>query len=187
MTQLISVWVLCTCFPGEDAPCLPEVFGTYAEAHAAFRQAVHEEWDRAEVASEGGEPSDLPEDPAQAHEILAALNGPGWGRWRLDHHWMAIQNPKPRLAGTFLIANTSALDEETGEPLWWSNEDGWGALATACVASSASAGASAGPSTWPSKASPSDRPSHPRTQETDHAPVHQAGEARALRRPLLAR
>lgn len=41
----ISVWVLSTCIPSENRPCLPEVFATEAEARNGFKDRLREEWE----------------------------------------------------------------------------------------------------------------------------------------------
>lgn len=78
------VWVLCTCIPEENRPCLPSVHATEAAALAKFDELMRAEWDANKPESEEtGEPLEYP-GADTAHVVLS--ENPAWGRWELTSH-----------------------------------------------------------------------------------------------------
>jgi hypothetical protein len=96
----MKIWVLSTCIPDENEPCMPQVFISEEAAEAGFAEAMRGEWQvYGEWNDTGVEP--FPDDPHVAHDIMAKT--PEWGRWEITHH--NIETPAPtgwrwRLKGT---------------------------------------------------------------------------------------
>lgn len=85
----IKVWVLSTCVPGENEPCLPNVFASEAEAMAGFDEYMRDEWKANEPGDdETCQPLPYPGDAVTAHEILS--RNPAWGRWEITAHTIEI-------------------------------------------------------------------------------------------------
>lgn len=68
----IQVWVLSTCIPDDNEPCIPTVFGSAAAADKAFAEMMQAEWEsNAPEDEETCEPLPYPgDDHALAHEVM---------------------------------------------------------------------------------------------------------------------
>lgn len=86
----IKVWVLSTCIPGAAEPCLPEVFGTEAEALAAFDERMRGEWEHNGPADDDGELVPYPGDPVKAHDLIVSDARGEWGQWQLTSHKVEV-------------------------------------------------------------------------------------------------
>lgn len=88
----MKIWIVNTCCPNEAEPCIPTPFATEAEANAYADEMMRAEWNAAvewnggKVEDEDGEEVGYPDDWREAQEILAARNGPEWGRWEITSH-----------------------------------------------------------------------------------------------------
>jgi hypothetical protein len=81
----MKVWVLSTCIPDENEPCLPHVFASQAEADAALAQAMRDEWESNKPEDEETcEPLPFPDDPQEAHDRLS--ENPDWGQYEITAH-----------------------------------------------------------------------------------------------------
>jgi hypothetical protein len=85
----IKVWVISTCVPDENTPCLPEVLGSLDAAKAKFDELMRAEWEANQPEDEQtSEPLPYPGDASKAHEILA--KNPRWGHWQITGHEIEI-------------------------------------------------------------------------------------------------
>ena len=81
----ITVWVLSTCIPEENEPCLPTVYGSAEAARQGFDEMMRGEWAANQPEDEEScEPLPYPGDPEKAHEVLS--KNPSWGRWEITTH-----------------------------------------------------------------------------------------------------
>ena len=87
----VKVWVLSTCIPEDPQPCWPEVFGSFAEAQAAFKEAMTSEWEsNGPRDEETGALEPMPADMDQAHDRLSEYCGDEWGRWEITTHEIEV-------------------------------------------------------------------------------------------------
>lgn len=86
-----GIWVLSTCNPDDSEPCWPQVFGTEAEAQAAFRDAMRGEWEtNGPRDDDTDELLPMPDDMDEAHDAIAEAAGADWGRWQITSHVVDI-------------------------------------------------------------------------------------------------
>lgn len=81
----MRIWVLSTCIPDENEPCLPSVFATEVEAEAEFTRIMRGEWDSFTDWNGDDGPTKWPGDPRLAQDIMAKAS-PTWGRWEITEH-----------------------------------------------------------------------------------------------------
>lgn len=89
----ITVWVVATCIPERgEKPCMPNVFGTEAEAEAYADQMLRAEWETNGVDDfETGESLPYPGDWREANDLIAAEYDDGsWGEWEITSHEIEI-------------------------------------------------------------------------------------------------
>lgn len=135
-----KVWVLSTCAPGSDEPCLPEVFTSGASADARFAEWMKEQWEHfgAEDA-DSGERAPFPSDPLRAHEIMLSLNDMEdkrrFGGWEITSHEIDVPVPQ---AFRDLVTLAAGLEE-------FESDYRFTAVLRACEAIVSGAGASSAP------------------------------------------
>lgn len=89
----IRVFVVTTCIPERgEGPCLPDVFGTEAEAIAHLEYMLRAEWEQyGGYDEETGERLPYPGNWQDAQEqILAGFTDGSWGQWQLTSHIVTI-------------------------------------------------------------------------------------------------
>lgn len=97
----VTIWTLSSATPEGNTvrPTHPDAFATEAEALAAYRKAMAEEWPHNGPDDyETGARAEMPDDPDQAHEaIVEAFAGSDvdepWGEWRLASHTVDVRVP----------------------------------------------------------------------------------------------
>jgi hypothetical protein len=90
----VTVWVVSTCIPDENEPCMPNVFGTEKEAQAYLASMINDEWEANPVEDDDSTLVPMPEDPVETEEALAGYLGPEYGRWEITSHTVEIPDPK---------------------------------------------------------------------------------------------
>lgn len=88
----MKVWVLSTCIPDENEPCLPSVFATQEAADTQFAEFMRSEWEHNGAEDEDGKRKPFPDDPNEAHDIMSE-NNPDWGRYEISCHEIEAQFP----------------------------------------------------------------------------------------------
>lgn len=84
------VFVVVTCVPNENTPCLPSVFSTAELADAYLDRMMRAEWASHTPEDEDDRPVPYPEADANnsaadiAQDVLADWLGPEWGRWSVE-------------------------------------------------------------------------------------------------------
>jgi hypothetical protein len=98
----ITLWTITTCRPDDGTPLVHGVYGSEAEAIAAWDEQMRAEWaiiqpwpDEPDATG----PMDYPGDPHLAHAIMDAYSEgePIWGRYRYMSHTITI--PHASVAG----------------------------------------------------------------------------------------
>lgn len=112
-----KIWVLSTCAPGSDEPCLPEVFTSAEAADARFAEWMQEEWEHFGAEDAGsGERAPFPADPLQAHEIMLSLNDMEdkrrFGGWEITTHEMDVPIPQALRDLVTLAAGLEAFQSD---------------------------------------------------------------------------
>jgi hypothetical protein len=107
----MKVWVLSTCLPGENEPCMPQVLVSQEEADAAFATAMDGEWAANTPFDCDGHPLPYPGDPHKAHAKMA--EDAEWGRWEITTH--NIDLPK-NCSEDQLEAAAQALADDVWHP-----------------------------------------------------------------------
>lgn len=87
----VTIWTITTCVPDENEPCIPCLYGTAAEAEAAFAKDMREEWPNNAPLDDDGNEMPFPDDPHEAHRLMA--ENPEWGRYELMAHHVTLPDP----------------------------------------------------------------------------------------------
>lgn len=91
--RVITVYAVTTCIPDRgEAPCMPDVFATEAEAVAFLEKMLANEWgSHGREDEETGERLPYPGNWQEAQEkILAGFTDGSWGQWQLTSHTVSV-------------------------------------------------------------------------------------------------
>jgi hypothetical protein len=84
-----KIWILTTCVPFDQQPCLPEAFSDATAALAAFDRRMREEWQYHGPLDDDCGRQPYPGNPYSAHEMMVAEDNDiqgTWGHWQLTAH-----------------------------------------------------------------------------------------------------